>query len=131
MTTKLHLVMTADRHLVEGMLTGGNVSDVSVAGELTVEVVGCHVVADKGYDSDRYRDQLRSNNNTPVIPGKRNRKNIIDYDKSVYKLRRNIELFFGKLKENKRLSLRFEKQDRTFLGFVALAAIKMAIRPYL
>ena len=113
------------------MLTGGNVADISVADELTAEVVGCYVVEDMGYDSDAHREQLRGNNNVPVIPGRKNRKVKIDYDKIVYKLRRNIEIFFGKIKENKRLSLRFEKHDSAFLGFIALAAIKIWLCPYL
>jgi transposase len=125
------MAITAEYHVVEGLLTGGNVPDITVADELTVEVVGCHVVEDLGYDCDRHRDQLRANNNTPVIPGRKNRKIAIDYDKTIYRLRRNIEIFFGKLKENKRLSLRFEKHDSAFLGFIALAAIKIAIRPHL
>jgi transposase len=130
-TTKLHLAGTPDFHVIEGLLTGGNVSDITVADELTAEVFGCYVVEDMGYDSDVHRDRLRSNNNVPVIPGRKNRKVKIEYDKAIYRLRRNIEIFFGKLKENKRLSMRFEKLDNTFLGFIALAAIKIWIRPYL
>jgi transposase len=130
-TTKLHLAASVEFHVIEGMLTGGNVSDITVADELTAEVVGCHVIEDMGYDCDRHRDQLRANNNTPVIPGRKNRKVVINYDKTLYKLRRNIEIFFGKLKENKRLTLRFEKHDSAFLGFIALAAIKIWLRPHL
>jgi transposase len=130
-TTKLHLASTPEFHVIEGLLTGGNVSDITVADELTAEVVGCYVVEDMGYDSDAHRDQLRGNNNVPVIPGRKNRKVKIEYDKAIYRLRRNIEIFFGKLKENKRLSMRFEKLDATFLAFIALAAIKIWIRPHL
>lgn len=38
-----------------------------------------------------------------------------------------IEMFFGKIKENKRLSMRFEKLDETFLGFIALASLKIIL----
>ena len=74
MTTRLHLAISSENHVVEGMLTGGNIADISVANELTAEVVGCYVVEDMGYDSDAHRDFLRSNNNVPVIPGRKNRK---------------------------------------------------------
>lgn len=131
MTTKLHLAGSAEFHVIEGMLTGGNVSGITVADALTAEVSGCYVVEDMGYDSDKHRDQLRSNNNVPVIPERKNRKIKIDYDKVIYKLRRNIEIFFGKLKENKRLSMRFEKHDSAFIAFIAIAAIKIWIRPHL
>lgn len=127
-TTKLHLVISADGHVVEGMLSGGNVADISVADELYEDVYGCHVLEDKGYDSDAHRMFLRSQNNIPVIPGRKNRKVKIEYDKQLYKLRSNIEIFFGKMKENKRLALRYDKSDAAFLGFIALAAIKIFLK---
>ncbi|MDE2020799.1 MAG: transposase [Patescibacteria group bacterium] len=125
MTTKLHLALTPDYRVVEGLLTGGNVADVSVADLLTAEIVGCHIVEDRGYDSDDHRRELRANNNIPVIPGRKNRKEEIVYDKAIYKWRRRIEMFFGKLKENRRLAVRYEKTDLAFLGFIALAALKI------
>src|ERR1700682_3628580 len=51
-TTKFHLAGTPELHVIEGLLTGGNISDITVADELTAEVVGCYVVEDMGYDSD-------------------------------------------------------------------------------
>jgi len=96
-TTKLHLAITAENHVVEGLLTGGNVADITVANDLTADVVGCHVAEDMGYDSDDHRRVLESNNNVPVIPGRKNRKIEIVYDKAIYAWRRYIEIFFGKL----------------------------------
>jgi hypothetical protein len=59
-----------------------------------------------------------------VIPGRKNRIKTIFYDRDKFRLRSKIENFFGILKENKRLSMRFEKSDLCFLGFIALGAIK-------
>ncbi|MGH8324616.1 MAG: transposase, partial [Steroidobacteraceae bacterium] len=112
---------------VEGLLTGGNVHDVTIADTLFEDVVGCYVVEDMGYDSDPHRRELAANNNIPVIPGRKNRKIPIEYDKKIYKLRKRIEMFFGKIKENKRVTMRFEKLDETFLGFVALASLKIIL----
>lgn len=125
MTTKLHLAITPDYQIVEGQLTGGNVADITMADTLTAEIVGCYVVEDRGYDSDDHRRELRANNNVPVIPGRKNRKIEIVYDKVIYRWRRRIEMFFGKIKENRRLAVRYEKTDLAFLGFIALAAIKI------
>jgi len=121
-------VITAEGHLVEGFLTGGNVNDVTVANELTKDIIGYSVIEDMGYDSDAHREYLKSNNNIPVIPGRKNRKNKITYDKPLYKLRRKIEIFFGKLKENKRLAMRYDKSDQSFLSFIALAAMKILLK---
>jgi hypothetical protein len=40
-------------------------------------------------------------------------------------MRKNIEIFFGKVKENKRLALRFEKENMAFMRIFAIAAIKI------
>jgi transposase len=126
-TTKLHLAITPDGHIVEARLTGGNTADISIANELMSDVVGCYVVEDMGYDSDAHRDFLRSQNNVPVIPGRKNRKVKIVYNKDIYKLRGGIERYFGKLKENKRMATRYDKHDTAFLGFLAIAAIKILL----
>jgi len=120
-------VLSADGHVIEGMLTGGNIADISVANDLMSDVTHCHVLEDMGYDSDAHRRELRANHNVPVIPGRRNRKVPIIYDKALYKLRKNIEIYFGKLKENKRVDTRYDKHDNTFLSFIALAAIKIIL----
>jgi len=127
MTTKFHFAMTSEGHAVEGMLSGGNIADISVANQLFEDVYGCYILEDKGYDSDEHRDFLRSQNNIPVIPGRKNRKTPIIYDRVLYKMRKDIEIFFGKLKENKRLALRYDKSDAAFLGFIAMGAIKIML----
>lgn len=114
--------------MVEGFLTAGNVSDITVADELTKNVFNCDILEDMGYDSDEHRDNLKSNNNTPVIPGRKNRKVPIVYNKGLYKLRRKIEIFFGKLKENKRLAMRCDKSDQSFFSFIALASVKILLK---
>ncbi len=113
------------------MLTGGNVSDFTVADALTADVVGGDVAKDRGCDCDRHRPTLAANNKIPVIPGGKNRKVAMVYAKSVYRLRRRIAIFFGKRTENRRLAVRDDQLDSTFLGFIALAVIKIWLRPNL
>lgn len=120
----MHLAITPDFHIIEGYLSGGNRADISCANDLTASVSGCYIIEDKGYDSNNHRMYLSSNNNIPVIPGRKNRIELIEYDKDKFRLRSRIENFFAKLKENRRLALRFEKSDLSFLAFVAIAAIK-------
>lgn len=120
-------MITSEGHVVEGILTGGNIADISVADEITEDISGFYMIEDKGYDSDKHRANLESNNNIPVIPGRSNRLKPIVYDKALYRLRRKIEILFGKIKENRRLSMRFDKADVAFLGFIALALIKVII----
>lgn len=119
------MLITAQGHVVEGFLTPGNVSDITVAPQLTENIVGCYVVLDMGYDSDEYREVLRGSNNIPVIPGRSNRNEVIEYDKRKYRLRKRVEQFFGRIKENRRLTVRYEKSDMNFLGFIAIAMVNM------
>ena len=71
------------------MLTPGNVSDVKAAPAL-LERAGRmrYLLGDKGYDADRLRRLARDVGAIPVIPGRRNRKRAIRYDKQRYAGRR-------------------------------------------
>jgi transposase len=126
-TTKFHAAVSDAVCLAEGFPSGGNAADVTVAARLTSDIVGCTVIADQGYDSDTFRMELKGNNNTPVIPGRKNRKKEIVYDNQIYKKRGLIERIFGKLKENRRMALRHEKSNINFLGFIIIAFIKILL----
>jgi transposase len=49
----------------------------------------------------------------------------IAYGRQMYKKRGLIERIFGKVKENRRLAVRYEKSDVNFLGFIIFAFIKI------
>jgi transposase len=74
-----------------------------------------------------FRRELEGNNNKPVIPERRNRKKEVEYDKEKYKKRGLVERVFGKLKENRRLAVRYEKPDINFLGFIVIAFLKILL----
>ncbi|MCL1914253.1 MAG: transposase [Eubacteriaceae bacterium] len=57
-----------------------------------------------------------------VSPPKKNAKNPEPYDKEFYKRRNLIERFFCKLKDFRRIAMRFDKLLSMFEAFVALAA---------
>ena len=59
--------ITPDFHVIEGYLSGGNQADISHADDLTAAVSDFHIIEDKGYDSNKHRIYLISNNNSPVI----------------------------------------------------------------
>ena len=110
---------------MEGFLSGGNVNDIVAAPALVKDVIGGYVLADRGYDSDDFRRALAANNTTPVIPGRKNRQKPVKYDHERYKKRSYIERLFGKIKENRRLTLRYEKSDMNFLAFIQVAFINI------
>lgn len=80
------------------------------------------VIADKGYDTDEIRNQLRRRKMKVVIPAKRNRKRKIRHDQRLYAQRNLIERCFGKLKRHRRIATRYDRNDTLYLGFLFLAA---------
>jgi transposase len=83
---------------------------------------------DKGYDSTRIREQLLAQDIVPVIPPKSNRREPIDYDHDLYKLREQVERFFNKLKQFRRIATRYEKLSHTFLALIHLVAVWILIK---
>jgi transposase len=111
-------------------ITGAQVHDSKVVEEmmnfLNIDEIE-RFVADKAYDTNRIRNFLKKNDIHAEIPNKRNRKTRFRFDKTIYKWRHRIENLFQKLKENRRLCMRFDKLDCTFTAFIALALIKLEV----
>ena len=81
------------------------------------------LIADRGYDSDGYRDALRHRGIEPCIPPRRNRKQPIAYDQALYRQRHKIENMFAKLKDWRRIAMRYDRCAHNFMAAIALAAI--------
>ncbi len=106
------------------LLTPGNVSDISAAPALISSTASArNLLADKGYDADALRRMLRAQGTRPVIPGRRNRKKAIRYDRDKYKERWRVEAAFCRLKDFRRIATRYDKLARNFLSAVILATI--------
>lgn len=120
--TKLHLLVDAlGRLAAVPVITPGNVSDHTAAPELTKDLKDVAVVGDKGYDSRKFRDQLRSQGCEPCIPARKNVKNPEPYDEALYKTRHTVENSFQELKVFRRVATRYEKTKRMFSAFVTVA----------
>lgn len=81
-----------------------------------------YVIADKGYDSDPFREQIREHGAKPVIPsreGCRQRR----HDRLRYKLRNVVERFINRVKHYRRVATRYDKTDSNYFGFVYLASL--------
>ena len=80
------------------------------------------LVADKGYDSRALREWLDERGTEAVIPPRNNRKIQYPYDRAIYKQRNVIERMFCRLKDWRRIATRFDRNLKTFIGTVTLAA---------
>ena len=99
-------------------LTGGQRHDITQAETLIAGFECEYLIADRGYDADDLRQTLLEQDTTPVIPPRANRKQPAPYDDWLYRERHLVECFMNKIKHYRHLFSRFDKLDRSFLGFL-------------
>jgi transposase len=124
MNSKLHAVCDSQGRPLNLFVTAGQVSDYigarALLGSLpTVE----WLLGDRGYDADRFREALQDKGIRACIPGRKQRKTPVKYDKRRYKRRNRIEIMFGRLKDWRRVATRYDRCPKAFFSAIALAAI--------
>ena len=70
----------------------------------------------------RLQPLLPSADIKPCIPGRANRKEPIAYDTELYKNRNLIERMFGRLKDWRRIAIRYDRCAHTFYSAICIAA---------
>ena len=124
LNSKLHAVCDGSGKPVLLYLTAGQVSDYKGAQDLLGSFPASKLLlADRGYNADWFRDGLLEKGITPCIPPRKSRKRKINYDKSLYKQRHKVENMFGKLKDWRRISTRYDRCAHTFFSAICIAAI--------
>ena len=81
------------------------------------------ILADKGYDSDKFVRWVEERGGIAVIPSRTNAKHSRHTDWHTYKERHLVENLFLKLKINRRFASRYEKKALYFHAVVCLACI--------
>jgi transposase len=122
--------VNADGLPIAAVLTAGEAHDVTAYDDLMDQRDSDPgaLLADKGYDSDAIRQDLKDRGAAPEIPTKRNR--IVQYcvDEPLYALRSRIEHCIGHLKELRRIATRYDKTESSYLGFVLLGCLRYWVR---
>ena len=80
------------------------------------------LLADRGYDSNWFRDALAQIDCKPCIPFTKSRKIALPYDKALYKQRHKIEIMFARLKDWRRITTRYDRCAHTFFSSICIAA---------
>ena len=122
-TTKIHMAVDSGGFPIDFDITGGQVHDSKAAHELINKLPDAdHFIADRGYDSEPIREQIRTRNAIPVIPRKRNSKvGNADIDWCLYKYRHLVENVFARLKHYRAIATRYDKLQRNYASTLALA----------
>lgn len=104
------------------ILSPGQTHDSVLACDLIDDYKDTALLADKAYNSQEIDEKALSQNIEIVIQSKKNSKTPRTIDEFKYKSRHLIENFFQRLKVYRRISTRYDKLDKNFLGFVYLGA---------
>lgn len=107
------------------LLSSGNRNDICLAREILepFALTGKLILADKGYDSNKFVRWIKERGGIPVIPSRNSARQPRETDWHTYKERHLIENLFLKLKNHRRFSTRYEKKAVCFYAVVSLACI--------
>ena len=128
MTTKVLALTDALGNLIRFKLLPGQRSEIVGVYDLIEGLTFEALMADKAFDADHLRDNLKERNAAAVIPAKSNRLVHIPHDKEAYKWRHLVENYFSKIKEFRGVNTRYDKTDVSYEATWNIAATIIALR---
>lgn len=124
MNTKMHAICDSRGRPLDFFVTAGQVSDYIGARSLGGSLPKVDwLLGNRGYDANWFRDALKDKGIRVCIPGRKQRKTTIRYDRRRYKRRNRIEIMFGRLKAWRYAPTRYDRCPKVFLLAIALAAL--------
>ena len=96
-----------------------------MADELLAHARGRVLIADSGYDSNRFRQAVRDKRMKPVIGSKPERPRKLPKVRKLYARRYRVEVFFHDLKRFRAVATRYEKTARNYLALVQLVCARL------
>jgi transposase len=131
LTSKIHAVVDANGLPVLLALTPGEAHDNRLCPTLLSGLrPRAMVLADRGYDADWIRSLVSEQGAWANIPPKRNRREAICFSPCLYRARNQVERFFNRIKQCRRIATRYDKLAANYLAFIKLASIRIWLRAY-
>lgn len=96
-----------------------------MADELLARAHGAALIADAGYDSNRFRAAVRERGMKAVIGSKPERPRRLPKSRNLYAKRYLVERFFHQLKRFRAIATRYEKTARNYLALVQVACSRL------
>jgi len=125
---KIHITVDGLGNPLRFTLTGGQRHDITQAYELLEGFEFERLLADRGYSAEHFVNYLLERGIEAVIPPHQRAIILREYDKWVYRERHLVECFINKIKHFRRIFSRFEKLDRSFLGFLHFVSTLIWLR---
>src|SRR4051812_18620362 len=91
-------------------------------------LVGSMLLADRGYDADWIRELAMKKGAWAKIPPKSNPSDPICFSPYLYRASNQVERFFNRIKQCRRVATRHDKLAANYLAFVQLASIRLWLR---
>jgi len=108
---------------LRAIVTAGTEADCTQAGPLIDGMQAQHLIADKGYDSDRIVEQARAQGMQVHIPPRKNRKHPREYDKHLYRHRHLVENAFAQIKQWRGIATRYAKNVTSFAAAINIRCL--------
>ena len=115
---------------VRFFITSDTTADCTVAARLIEGFQAEYLLADRGYDTDAIILQAMEQDMIPVIPSKKNRKQLREYDEYLYKIRHLVENAFLLLKRWRGIATRYAKNLASFVAAVQIRCIAIWLLLY-
>ena len=110
LTSKIHAVVDSNGLPVRLALSPDEAHDVRLAGKLLSRLkVGSMLVADRGHDADWIRELAMKKDGWANIPPKSNRSDPICFSPYLYRARNQVERFFNRIKQCRRVATRYDR----------------------
>lgn len=127
-STKIHITVDGLGNPLRFRLSAGQRHDITQAEALIAGFAFRYVIADRGYAAQDFVELLTQTGAEAVIPPHQRAKIQRDYDTYLYRERHLVECFINKIKHFRRIFSRFEKLDRSYLGFLNFVAVLIWLR---
>ena len=130
---KIHVVVESLGNPLRFILTGGQRHDITQVYALLegFDLEGFdfeRLIADRGYWADHFINYLLDRGIEAVIPPHQRAIILREYDTWLYRERHLVECFMNKIKHFRRIFSRFEKLDRSYLGFLHVVSVLVWLR---
>ena len=123
-TTKIHAIVDSKGRPLSITVTGGQVHDGQVVEEiLNTPRSPLAVTADKAYDSEKIRQQIKDEGALPIIPHRCSAIKKAYCPRRFYRRRHKIENFFCRIKDWRHIATRYDKLARNFLAATTLVGV--------
>jgi len=136
-STKIHVVCERKGIPLGITVTGGEKSEAPEFPNVLASIpIKLHrkskrpkaIAGDKAYSSKAIRTWIQKRGIKDVIPRRSNEKQVRYFAKWLYKQRNVVERLIGRIKEFRRLAMRYDKTKESFLAMIKIAFVRITLK---